>query len=123
MHIADVEKCNNLGSTGIVGGNQAPAVGAALAEKYQKTGKVVLSFFGDGSTNTGSFHEAMNMASTLAVPLVAIIENNLYGMSVPFSGSEVDGTLRASNIVDIAQRASASGRGIQWRAAGVHKHR
>ncbi len=107
MHIADVDKCNNLGSTGIVGGNQAPAVGAALAEKYQKTGKVVLSFFGDGSCNTGSFHEAMNMAATLGVPLVAVIENNLYGMSVPFSGSEVDGTLRASNITDIAQRAAS----------------
>jgi len=107
MHIADVDKCNNLGSTGIVGGNQAPAVGAALAEKYKKTGKVVLSFFGDGSTNCGSFHEAMNMASTLAVPLVAIIENNLYGMSVPFSGSEVEGAARASNIEDIAQRAVA----------------
>jgi len=107
MHIADVDKCNNLGSTGIVGGNQAPAVGAALAEKYKKTGKVVLSFFGDGSTNCGSFHESMNMASTLKVPLVAIIENNLYGMSVPFSGSEVDGTLRASNIEDIAVRATA----------------
>ncbi|MBN2181215.1 MAG: dehydrogenase E1 component subunit alpha/beta [Sedimentisphaerales bacterium] len=107
MHIADVSKCNNLGSTGIVGGNQAPAVGAALAEKYKKTGKVVLSFFGDGSTNTGSFHEAMNMASTLAVPLVAIIENNLYGMSVPFSGSEVDGAVRASNVEDIAVRAGA----------------
>ena len=107
MHIADVTKCNNLGSTGIVGGNQAPAVGAALAEKYQKTGKVVLSFFGDGACNTGSFHEAMNMAATLAVPLIAIIENNLYGMSVPFSGSEVDGTVRASNIVDIAQRAAS----------------
>jgi 2-oxoisovalerate dehydrogenase E1 component len=105
MHIADVDKCNNLGSTGIVGGNQAPAVGAALAEKFKKTGKVVLSFFGDGSTNTGSFHESMNMASTLAVPLVAIIENNLYGMSVPFSGSEVDGATRASNIKDIAKRA------------------
>jgi len=107
MHIADVDKCNNLGSTGIVGGNQAPAVGAALAEKYRKTGKVVLSFFGDGSTNTGSFHEAMNMASTLAVPLVVIIENNLYGMSVPFSGSEIDGAVRASNIEDIAVRAGA----------------
>jgi 2-oxoisovalerate dehydrogenase E1 component len=107
MHIADVEKCNNLGSTGIVGGNQAPAVGAALAEKYRKTGKVVLSFFGDGATNTGSFHEAMNMASTLAVPLVAIVENNLYGMSVPFSGSDVDGATRASNIEDIAVRATA----------------
>ncbi len=107
MHIADVDRCNNLGSTGIVGGNQAPAVGAALAEKYKKTGKVVLSFFGDGSTNCGSFHEAMNMASTLAVPLVAIVENNLYGMSVPFSGSEVDGAVRASNIEDITVRASS----------------
>ncbi|MHC4174012.1 MAG: alpha-ketoacid dehydrogenase subunit alpha/beta [Planctomycetota bacterium] len=107
MHIADVDRCNNLGSTGIVGGNQAPAVGAALAEKYKKTGKVVLSFFGDGSTNCGSFHESMNMASTLAVPLVAIIENNLYGMSVPFSGSEVEGAVRASNIDDIAQRAAS----------------
>ncbi len=107
MHIAEVDKQNNLGSTGIVGGNQAPAVGAALAEKYKKTGKVVLSFFGDGSTNCGSFHESMNMASTLAVPLVAIIENNLYGMSVPFSGSEIEGATRASNIEDIAQRAAA----------------
>jgi len=107
MHIAEVEKQNNLGSTGIVGGNQPSAVGAALAEKYKKTGKVVLSFFGDGSTNCGSFHESMNMASTLKVPLVAIIENNLYGMSVPFSGSEVDGTRRASNITDIAERCYA----------------
>ncbi len=107
MHIAEVDKQNNLGSTGIVGGNQPSAVGAALAEKYKKTGKVVLSFFGDGSTNCGSFHESMNMASTLKVPLVAIIENNLYGMSVPFSGSPVEGTRKASNIEDIAQRAAA----------------
>lgn len=107
MHIADVDKCNNLGSTGIVGGNQAPAVGAAFAEKYKKTGRVVLSFFGDGATNTGSFHESMNMASVLKLPLVAIIENNLYGMSVPFSGSGVEGTTRAANIEDIAVRAAA----------------
>lgn len=107
MHIAEVEKQNNLGSTGIVGGNQPPAVGAALAEKFKKSGKVVLSFFGDGSCNTGTFHESMNMASTLKVPLVAIIENNLYGMSVPFSGSEIDGTACASNIEDIAVRAAA----------------
>jgi len=107
MHIAEVDKCNNLGSTGIVGGNQAPAVGAALAEKYKKSGRVVLSFFGDGSTNCGSFHESMNLASVLKLPLVVIIENNLYGMSVPFSGSEVEGTVRASNIEDIAVRAAA----------------
>ncbi|RKY24803.1 MAG: dehydrogenase [Planctomycetota bacterium] len=107
MHIAEVDKQNNLGSTGIVGGNQPPAVGAALAEKYKKTGKIVVSFFGDGSTNTGTFHESMNMASALKVPLVVIIENNLYGMSVPFSGSEVKGTVKASNITDIAERAYA----------------
>ncbi len=107
MHIAEVDKQNNLGSTGIVGGNQPSAVGAALAEKYKKTGRVVLSFFGDGSTNCGSFHESMNMASTLKVPLVAIIENNLYGMSVPFSGSEIEGTRKASNITDIAERCYA----------------
>jgi len=107
MHIADVDKCNNLGSTGIVGGNQAPAVGAAFAEKYKKSGRVVLSFFGDGSTNCGSFHESMNMASVLKLPLVAIVENNLYGMSVPFSGSGVESTTKASNIEDIAVRAGA----------------
>jgi pyruvate/2-oxoglutarate/acetoin dehydrogenase E1 component/TPP-dependent pyruvate/acetoin dehydrogenase alpha subunit len=107
MHIAEVEHQNNLGSTGIVGGNQPPAVGAALAEKFKKSGKVVLSFFGDGSSNTGTFHESMNMAATLKVPLVAIIENNLYGMSVPFSGSPVEGTRCASSIEDVAVRAAA----------------
>ncbi|MFC1738843.1 pyruvate dehydrogenase complex E1 component subunit beta [Planctomycetota bacterium] len=106
MHIADVMK-GNLGSTGIVGGNIPPAVGAAIAEKYKKTGQVVLSFFGDGSTNTGSFHESMNMASVLNVPLVAIIENNLYGMSVPYSKSEIEHTGCASKIEDIAVRSAA----------------
>jgi 2-oxoisovalerate dehydrogenase E1 component len=106
MHIADV-KNGNLGSTGIVGGNQPPAVGAAYAEKYKGTGNIVASFFGDGSTNTGTFHESLNMASVLDVPMVAVIENNLYGMSVPFSGSEIDGTVRASNIEDIAVRGAA----------------
>ena len=108
MHIADV-KIGNLGSTGIVGGNIPTAVGAAIAEKHKKTGKIALSFFGDGSTNTGSFHESMNMASVLKVPLVAVIENNLYGMSVPFSGSPVDGAGCASNIEDVAERAAAYG--------------
>jgi pyruvate/2-oxoglutarate/acetoin dehydrogenase E1 component/TPP-dependent pyruvate/acetoin dehydrogenase alpha subunit len=107
MHIAEVEHQNNLGSTGIVGGNQPPAVGAALAEKFKKSGKVVISFFGDGSCNTGTFHESMNMAATLKVPLVAVIENNLYGMSVPFSGSPVDGTRCARSVEDIAVRAAA----------------
>lgn len=106
MHIADVKK-GNLGSTGIVGGNIPPAVGAALAEKYKKTDAVVVSFFGDGATNTGSFHESMNMASVLKVPLVAIIENNLYGMSVPYHASQIEHTGCASNVKDIAVRATA----------------
>ena len=106
MHIADVQK-GNLGSTGIVGGNIPPAVGAALAEKYKKTGAIVVSFFGDGATNTGSFHESMNMASVLKVPLVAIIENNLYGMSVPYHASQIEHTGCASNVKDIAIRATA----------------
>ena len=108
MHIADV-KIGNLGSTGIVGGNIPAAVGAALAEKHKGTGKIAVSFFGDGATNTGSFHESMNMASVLKVPLVAVIENNLYGMSVPFSGSPVEGAGCASNIANIAERAAAYG--------------
>lgn len=108
MHIADVQH-GNLGSTGIVGGNIPNAVGAALAEKTKGTGAVVLSFFGDGATNTGAFHESMNMASVLRVPLVAIIENNLYGMSVPFSGSPVEGAGCAANIQDIAERSAAYG--------------
>ena len=85
MHIADVEK-GNLGSTGIVGGNIPIATGAALAEKLKDTGAVVLCYFGDGATNTGSFHEALNMGSAMlcGLPVVYICENNLYGMSVPF---------------------------------------
>lgn len=108
MHIADV-KNGNLGSTGIVGGNIPNAVGAALAEKHKNSGAVVLSFFGDGATNTGAFHESMNMASVMKVPMVAIIENNLYGMSVPFSGSAIEGAGCAANVQNIADRAAAYG--------------
>lgn len=108
MHIADV-KNGCLGSTGIVGGNIPTAVGAALAEKHKKTGKVVLSFFGDGSTNTGSFHESMNMASVMKVPMIAIVENNLYGMSVPFYGRSIESAGCAANIENIAERAAAYG--------------
>lgn len=110
MHIADVEK-GNLGSTGIVGGNIPIATGAALAEKYKKTGAVVLCFFGDGATNTGSFHEALNMGSALlcGLPVVYICENNLYGMSVPFNEKSVLCAGQASKITDIADRASSYG--------------
>ena len=110
MHIADVEK-GNLGSTGIVGGNIPIGTGAALAEKLNDTGAVVLCYFGDGATNTGSFHEALNMGATMlcGLPIVYICENNLYGMSVPFNQKSIACAGKASNIEDIADRAAAYG--------------
>ena len=110
MHIADVEK-GNLGSTGIVGGNIPIGTGAALAEKLKGTGAVVLCYFGDGATNTGSFHEALNMGATMlcGLPIVYICENNLYGMSVPFHDRSNMCAGQASSIRDIADRASSYG--------------
>lgn len=110
MHIADVEK-GNLGSTGIVGGNIPIGTGGALAEKLNGTGAVVLCYFGDGATNTGSFHEALNMGATLlcGLPIVYICENNLYGMSVPFHDRSISCAGQASRITDIADRAAAYG--------------
>jgi pyruvate dehydrogenase E1 component alpha subunit len=100
MHIADVEK-GNLGATGIVGGNIPVATGAALAQEMQSTGRVVLCFFGDGASNTGNFHEALNLAGLWNLPVVYIIENNLYGMSVPVE--------HATAKMDFADRACAYG--------------
>ncbi|MGD9315747.1 MAG: dehydrogenase E1 component subunit alpha/beta, partial [Anaerolineae bacterium] len=98
MHIADVEK-GNLGATGIVGGNIPVATGAALAQQMQHTDQVVLCFFGDGASSTGNFHESLNMAGRWKLPVVYIVENNLYGMSVPIGS--------AAAKLDIADRACA----------------
>lgn len=100
MHIADVEK-GNLGATGIVGGNIPVATGAGLAQKMLGTGRVVLCFFGDGASNTGNFHESLNLAALWKLPVVYIVENNLYGMSVPIH--------KAAAKLDIADRACAYG--------------
>jgi 2-oxoisovalerate dehydrogenase E1 component len=100
MHIADVDH-GNLGATGIVGGNIPVAVGAALAQKLMGTDRVVLCFFGDGASNTGNFHESLNMASLWDLPVVFVVENNLYAMSVPWA--------KASKLPDVASRASAYG--------------
>jgi len=98
MHIADVEK-GNLGATGIVGGNIPVATGAALSMKLQGEDRVVLCFFGDGASNTGNFHESLNLASAWQLPAVYVVENNLYGMSVPYE--------KISAMPDIAARAAA----------------
>jgi len=100
MHIADVAK-GNLGATGIVGGNIPVATGAGLAIKMRGERRVVLCFFGDGACNNGVFHESLNMAGLWKLPVVYIIENNLYGMSVS--------TKRACAVWSIADRASSYG--------------
>jgi pyruvate dehydrogenase E1 component alpha subunit len=81
MHIADVAG-GNLGANGIVGGGIPIAVGAALAQQLTGSGKVVISFFGDGAANEGAFHEAVNLAAVWALPVVFVCENNHYGMSM-----------------------------------------
>jgi pyruvate dehydrogenase E1 component alpha subunit len=100
MHIADVSK-GNLGANGIVGGGIPIAVGAALAQRLQGTGRVVVCFFGDGATNEGAFHEAANLAAIWHLPVLLVCENNHYGMS--FS------TEKSMNVDSIAERGGAYG--------------
>ena len=98
MHIADIE-AGNLGANGIVGGGLPIAAGAALSIKMRKADEVVICFFGDGASNEGAFHEALNMASIWKLPVVFVCENNQYGMSMAFS--------RASSVANVADRAVA----------------
>ena len=79
MHLLDVER-HFLGGWGIVGGHLPIAVGAALALDYQDAPGAVLCQFGDGATNTGAFHEALNLAALWRLPIVFQVINNLYGM-------------------------------------------
>jgi pyruvate dehydrogenase E1 component alpha subunit len=100
MHIADLE-VGNLGANGIVAAGLPLGTGAALASQMKKKDYVVLCFFGDGSTNEGAFHEALNLASVWNLPMIFFCENNLYGMS---------GSVKEMvNVEHIADRASAYG--------------
>ena len=81
MHIADVA-IGILGANGIAGGGIPIAVGAALSAKIRKTDQVTACFFGDGSSNNGTFHEGLNFAAVHRLPLVFVCENNGYGISV-----------------------------------------
>lgn len=96
LHLADVSQ-GNLGANGIVGGSLGIATGAGLSAMMRGSGQVVLCFFGDGATNTGLFHESLNMAGRWRLPVVYICENNLYGMSVSVE--------RASAVCDLTRKA------------------
>lgn len=84
MHIADPE-INHLGANGIVGGGIPIAGGAALSAKMRGTDQVVVCFLGDGATNTTRFHEGVNLAAIWDLPVIYIIENNVYAESTRIS--------------------------------------
>ena len=100
MHIADLD-LGILGANGIVGGGIPQATGAALAAQYQGKDFVAASFFGDGAANQGTFHEALNIASIWKLPVLFIVENNLYG--------EFTHQSKHMAIENIADRAAAYG--------------
>jgi TPP-dependent pyruvate/acetoin dehydrogenase alpha subunit len=97
MHIAD-PSIGILGAVGIVGSGLPLAVGAALSSKTLGNGRVTIAFFGDGASNQGTFHECLNLASVLKLPIVFICENNLYAITVACS--------RSTSVADIADRAA-----------------
>lgn len=80
MHIADMS-IGMLGANGIVGGGIPIAVGAGFALKYQHTKNIVVCFFGDGAANEGTFHESINMAAVMNLPVIFVCENNQYAIS------------------------------------------
>lgn len=86
-------------ASGIAGSGIPIAIGAALSAKLRQSGQIAVSFFGDGSSNQGFFHEGLNFASLHKLPVIFVCENNLYGLSVSQK--------RHQPIVDIAGRASS----------------
>ena len=100
MHIADMA-IGSLGANGIVGAGITIAGGAALSAQMRGTDQIVICFFGDGASDTTRFHEGVNMASHWKLPVVYVIENNMYAMST--------GTRNTRNIDNLSDRAVAYG--------------
>lgn len=98
MHFTDFSR-GLIGAFAIVGAGLPVAVGAALSAKLKGEDRVALTFFGDATTNIGTFHEALNMASVWAAPVVFIIENNLYGEYSPVRDT--------TPLDDLAERAKS----------------
>jgi len=77
MHLMSVEH-GAMGSYAIVGAHMPIAAGAAWSAQYRKSGQVAVCFFGDGTTNIGAFHEALNFSAIWSLPVIYVCENNLY---------------------------------------------
>jgi pyruvate dehydrogenase E1 component alpha subunit len=100
MHIFDQER-RFMGGYGIVGGNLPLAAGLALSSDYRGTDEVTVCMFGDGASNTGNFGETMNLAALWSLPVVFLVENNLYGM-----GTSIE---RHSAVTDLSHKAEGMG--------------
>ncbi len=100
MHLFD-PAVGFLGSNGVVPPGILIGAGAGLSAKLRGTGQVAVSFFGDGGSNNGAFHEGLNMAAIWDIPVVFVCENNLYATEMPFS--------KATKNTNVASRAAAYG--------------
>ncbi|MHB0869428.1 MAG: thiamine pyrophosphate-dependent dehydrogenase E1 component subunit alpha [Chloroflexota bacterium] len=99
-HMGDRE-LGVIAGSGVVGGSIPVGVGAALAFKLQNSDRVCLTFFGDGASNRGDFHESLNLASVYKLPVVFVCENNLYALSMSIS--------RHLPVANVADRAAGYG--------------
>jgi len=119
MHVSAVEK-GFIGCNGIVAANMPLAVGAGLSARLNQDGTVAVSFFGDGASNHGAFHESLNLASKLMLPVLFVCENNQYATHTSFESVTAN--------TDVASRAAAyampgvaiDGNDVEavWQAAG-----
>lgn len=100
MHVGDMA-VGSLPAIAIVAGGIPIATGMAFAIKYQRKNNVVVCFFGDGATNEGAFHEAVNMGAIWNLPVIYVCENNFYGASTHVS--------KTMKIKHISERASSYG--------------
>jgi pyruvate dehydrogenase E1 component alpha subunit len=82
MHVAISPEKGSLFASAIVGSGIPIAVGVALAFKYEKSDRVVVTFFGDGAVNTGAFHEGVNLAAIWKLPVILVCENNMYAIGM-----------------------------------------
>jgi acetoin:2,6-dichlorophenolindophenol oxidoreductase subunit alpha len=100
VHLADFQN-GILGANGIIGASLVIATGAAMSAKIRKSGQLAVAFFGDGATNQGAFHEALNYAAIKKLPVIFICENNQYAVSTSCS--------QAAACTSFASRGAAYG--------------
>jgi TPP-dependent pyruvate/acetoin dehydrogenase alpha subunit len=111
MNVIDLEH-GVIGCFGIVGGSIAAATGAALASRLRRDGTVAVAFFGDGAVNQAYFHECLNLASVMALPVIFVCENNLYGEWTRMESVTAGGSIAARAAAYAIQGATVDGNDV-----------